>query len=96
MNYNVPNVRKVPVLVNNQIVQATEENVLTGRYPLVRPLVLVFDRSKSMEDSNLRESITRFVLSREGQLAVMKSGFFPVDQDFAKHQIAEVFGQQLR
>ena len=96
MNYNVPNVRKVPVLVNNQIVQATEENVLTGRYPLVRPLVLVFDRSKSMEDGNLRESITRFVLSREGQLAVMKSGFFPVDQDFAKHQIAEVFGQQLR
>jgi phosphate transport system substrate-binding protein len=96
MNYHVPNVRKVPVLINNQIVQATEENVLTGRYPLVRPLVIVFDKSQTKEDGKLRESIARFVLSREGQLAVMKSGFFPVDQDFAMHQIAEIFGQQLR
>lgn len=96
MNYDIPNVRKVPVLVGNHIVHATEENVLTGRYPFVRPLLLVFDKSLAANDSKLRESMVRYVLSREGQLAVMKSGFFPVDPDFAMHQISEIFGKQIR
>jgi phosphate transport system substrate-binding protein len=96
MNYSIPNARKVPLLVDNQIVEATEENVLTGRYPLVRPLVLVFDKAQVIGDEKLRESVVRYVLSREGQMAVMKSGFYPVDPGFAVHQIAEIFGQQLR
>jgi phosphate transport system substrate-binding protein len=96
LNYDIPNVRKVPVLVDNHIVHPTEENVLTGRYPFVRPLLLVFDKSHATNDSKLREPIVRYVLSREGQLAVMKSGFFPVDPDFAMHQVSEIFGKQIR
>jgi hypothetical protein len=62
----------------------------------VRPLILIFDKSKAGADGRLRESMIRFVLSREGQMSVMKSGFYPVDPGFAHHQISEVFGQQVR
>ena len=95
-NATGPNLRRLPLLVDNQFVDATEENVLTGKYPLVRPLILIFDKSKAGADGRLRESMIRFVLSREGQMSVMKSGFYPVDPGFAHHQISEVFGQQVR
>lgn len=96
INYSNPSIRRVPLVVDNQAVEPIEENVLSGRYPLVRPLVLVFDKAQANNDGKLRESITRYVLSREGQTAVMKSGFYPIDPALANHQISEVFGQQLR
>lgn len=96
MNYAIPYMRKVPLFVDGHVVEPTEENVLSGKYPLVRPLILVFDKSMLQSDKQLRESIIRFVLSRDGQLSVMKSGFFPVDPGFANHQIAEIFGLQMR
>lgn len=96
INYSNPSIRRVPLMVDNRAVIANEENVLAGQYPLVRPLVLVFDKAQANTDGKLRESIVRYVLSREGQTAVMKSGFYPIDPGLANHQIAEVFGQQLR
>lgn len=92
----IPGTRRVPLVVDNRVVEATEENVLSGSYPLVRPFVLIFDKSQCAVDGGLREEIVRFVLSRDGQATVMKSGLFPVDPAFATHQIAEVFGQKVR
>ena len=92
----IPGTRRVPLIVDNRVVDATEENVLNGSYPLVRPFILVFDKSQCAVDAGLRESVVRFVLSRDGQGIVMKSGLFPVDPAFANHQIAEVFGQKVR
>lgn len=92
----IPGTRRVPLVVDNRVVEASEENVLNGSYPLVRPFILIFDKSQCEVDGGLREAVVRFVLSRDGQSTVMKSGLFPVDPAFANHQIAEVFGQGVR
>jgi len=96
INFEHPDVRRVPLMVQGELVQANEINVLAGKYPIVRPLMLVLDKDQLTKDGKLRESILRYVLSRDGQNVVMKSGFFPLDPGFVHHQLTELFGQQLR
>ncbi len=84
----IPGTRRVPLIVDNLVVDAIEENILNYSYPLFRPFVLVFDKSQCAVDAGMRESVVRFVLSRDGQAIVMKWGLFPVDPAFANHQIA--------
>lgn len=96
INFEHPDVRRVPLMVQGELIQANEMNVLAGKYPIVRPLMLVLDKDQLTKDGKLRESILRYVLSRDGQNIVMKSGFFPLDPGFVNHQLTELFGQQLR
>lgn len=56
---------------------ATEENVATGKYPLVRPLVLVaVGGPEGLADSTISEAIN-LMLSDRGQIQVIKDGFLP-------------------
>jgi len=96
LNYVNPMVRRVPVLIQGRLIEATEEMVLSGKYPIIRPLLVVFDKSQLASEGKLRESILRYLLSRDGQSIVMKAGFYPADPGFIKHQLNEIFGQQLR
>jgi phosphate transport system substrate-binding protein len=96
INFEHLDIRRVPIMVQGELIQANEMNVLAGKYPIVRPLMLVLDKEQLTKDGKLRESILRYVLSRDGQAVVMKSGFFPLDPGFINHQLTELFGKQLR
>jgi phosphate transport system substrate-binding protein len=96
LHYDNPNVRRVPLMVQGQMVPADEASVLAGRYPLTRPLMLVLDKSQLEADGRLRESVLRFVLSRDGQTAATKAGFYPLNPSFIRQQLQEIAGQQLR
>ena len=89
-------VRPVPLLLNGQIVPATETSFLTGHYPLVRPLVLVVDKAQMKNDGGLREAMLRYVLSRDGQLEAVREGFFPIDPAFIRQQLDQISGPQMR
>ena len=69
-------------MVQGELVQANEITVLAGKYPIVCRLMLVLDKEQLTKDGKLRETILRYVLSRDGQNVVMKSGFFPLDPGF--------------
>jgi phosphate transport system substrate-binding protein len=88
--------KAVPLIINGVKVPATEQSFLTGQYPLVRPLMLVIDKSQMTRDGGLRESILRYVLSRDGQLEAVRSGFYPLDPGYIRHQIDNVSGLQMR
>jgi phosphate transport system substrate-binding protein len=96
LNARPEELRIVPLVVNGEWVEPTEENVLGGRYPLMRPLFLVFDKSTKFEDTSIRGDLIRFLLSRDGQLAVMNSGFYPLQAGFVQHQLSNIFGPRLR
>ncbi len=96
IHYEHPDVRRVPLVVQGQVVQANDLNVLAGKYPIVRPLMLVLDKAQLSSDAKLRESILRYVLSRDGQAHVMRYGFFPLDPGFIHQELNELFGEQLR
>jgi len=89
-------VRPVALIMNGARIPATEQSFLSGQYPLVRPLILVVDRSQMATDGGMREAMLRYVLSRDGQLEAIREGFFPLDPAFIRKQLDEVSGPQMR
>jgi ABC-type phosphate transport system substrate-binding protein len=67
-----------------------------GQYPLVRPLVIVFDRAEMKKDGGLREEILRYILSRDGQLEAIREGFFPLDPSFVHQELDMICGPRIR
>ena len=55
-------------------VEASEENILSGKYSLVRNLYYLVKENKQEQV----KSFLGFVLSKEGQKLILKEGFFPV------------------
>ncbi len=90
------NVRPVALMLNQQKIEASETSFLSGMYPLVRPLTLVFDKSLMSQDKGLRESILRYILSRDGQQEAIRAGFYPLDPNFIRSEIAQLSGPQMR
>lgn len=93
---SIEQLKAVSLILNGTLVPATEQSFLTGQYPLVRPLVLVVDKEQMKSDGGLRESILRYVLSRDGQLEAVRAGFYPLDPSYIRHQIDSVSGPQMR
>lgn len=55
-------------------ISSTQENIYSGKYPLVRNLYYLYKEDKS---DGLKDFFS-YVLSREGQVLVKKEGFLPV------------------
>ncbi len=91
-----PKVRAVPLEIQGAVIPANESSFLSGRYPFVRPLVLIVDKSVMATDGGVRESVLRYVLSRDGQLEAVRAGFFPVDPSFIRKQLDSISGPQVR
>lgn len=91
-----PNIRRVPLLLQGQSVPAEETSVLAGKYPLMRPLILIVDQSQLATDGGIRESIMRYVLSKDGQTEVLKAGYYPLDPSFIRQQLDAITGKQIR
>lgn len=89
-------VRAVPLFLNQQKVEATETGFLSGAYPMVRPLSLIFDKSMIGKDNGLREAVIRYILSRDGQSEAIRAGFYPLDPNFIRQEIVQLTGTQIR
>ena len=89
-------VKPLPLELATGAVEPTEANFLSGRYPLVRPLTLVFEKGMLDQDGGLRREILQYVLSHDGQAEVIRAGFYPVSPNFIAQQIAALSGPQLR
>ena len=88
--------KAVPLALPGGVVPADEQSFLSGRYPFVRPLVLVIDKSAMATDGGLRESLLRYVLSRDGQLEAVRAGFYPLDPAFIRKELDQIAGPQVR
>ncbi len=91
-----PGARAVGLALRGAVIPATEESFLAGQYPLVRPLVLVFDKSQMKSDGGLREEMLRYILSRDGQMEAIRAGFFPLDPSYIHKQLDEICGPRIR
>lgn len=65
---------KVAKEANGEAAAPTEENVLSGKYPISRPLFLYTPR----EPTGLARAFIEFALSPEGQKVITEVGFIPV------------------
>jgi phosphate transport system substrate-binding protein len=87
-------VRALPIAPEGspKFVPATAENVWKGAYPLARFewLLLNHDfRAPGLELDPLRREFLRYILSREGQQAVIKAGFVALSAKTAEHALAK-------
>jgi phosphate transport system substrate-binding protein len=92
IGYQTSGVRALPLSPadGQPAVAATSENASNGSYPLARFLHVYVNRSPGQSLDKLTAEYVRFMLSREGQRVVIKSGFDPVDAATAAAQLAKL------
>ena len=80
IGYKTADVRALPIAANSgkPQVEAGMENAYNGSYPLARFLLLYVNRQPNQRLDPLRGEFLSYVLSREGQEAVVKDGYIPL------------------
>jgi phosphate transport system substrate-binding protein len=74
LGYVDSEIHSVPIMVNGTPVDATVATVLSGKYPISRPLLMITQGSPS----GIAKSYLDFILSPAGQKIVTDEGFVPL------------------
>ncbi len=92
IGYKTADVRAVPLSKNagDKCYEAAAENAYAGTYPLARFLYVYVNRNPNQGLDPLRREFVRYVLSKEGQLATIKDGYFPVSKHLADQDLKMV------
>ncbi len=80
MGYKTADVHVVPIATSagGSCVDVNAENAYKGTYPLARFLYLYVNKKPGDSLDPLRREFARYVLSRQGQEAVVKDGYLPL------------------
>jgi phosphate transport system substrate-binding protein len=94
IGYKTADVRAVPLSADTgakpQFIEAAPANAYTGEYPLARFLFLAMNLKPGTELAPLELEFVKYVFSREGQLNVVKDGYFPVTAAIAREELTKV------
>ena len=92
IGYATAGVRAVPLTEKDggKCIEATAENSYSGSYPLSRFLFVYINRGQGKPLDPLVREFARLMLSREGQEAVVKDGYFPIPATVAKEELNKV------
>jgi phosphate transport system substrate-binding protein len=92
IGYATAGVRAVPLTEKDggKCVEATADNSYSGSYPLSRFLFVYINRAPGKPLDPLVREFARLMLSREGQEAVVKDGYFPIPATVAKEELNKV------
>lgn len=71
---------------NGEAVAPTAENVLNKSYPLGRMLYIYVDKAPGAKLPAVTEQFLRYILSKEGQEVVIKSGYIPLPSKLVDKQ----------
>lgn len=72
-------IKPLPLALGESIIACDDLTVLSGRYPLMRPLTLVVDLGQTDAKAKASQEFVRYALSQSGQSQAILVGFFPVD-----------------
>jgi phosphate transport system substrate-binding protein len=80
IGYATSGSRAIPLSINEgePFVEPTAENAISGDYPLARFLFFYINNNPREPLDRLTYEFIRYVLSRQGQEAVVKDGYFPL------------------
>lgn len=73
-------VRALPIAkdAKSDALDANADNAYSGKYPMTRLLYVYFNRKPGTQLDPLRKEFLRYVLSQQGQEAVVRDGFYPL------------------
>jgi len=90
IGYKTADVKALAIAKGNDqhFVAADPKNGYSGSYPLSRPLLIYVNFQPGKELDPLRAEFVRYVLSKEGQEAVVKDGYLPITAKAAQATLA--------
>ncbi|PTX94736.1 phosphate-binding protein [Verrucomicrobia bacterium LW23] len=92
IGYKTAGVRALPLSAkaDGKAFEPTLDNCLSGDYPLSRFLYIYVNKAPGKPLDPLTLQFLTFVLSKEGQIVVVKDGYYPLPADVADETIAEL------
>ena len=63
------------------------KNAYSGDYPLARFLYLYVNKAPNKELDPMRREFLKYVLSHQGQEAVVKAGYYPLTKQLAEQEL---------
>jgi phosphate transport system substrate-binding protein len=89
IGYSTSGVRALPLSMKpgQPFVEPTYENARQGSYPLSRYLFVYVNKAPNQPLAPIVREFLKYVYSREGQMVVMKDGYFPLSE--------KIIGKQL-
>jgi phosphate transport system substrate-binding protein len=92
IGYATAGVRAVPLSEKEggKCVEATADNAYSGSYPLARFLYVYVNKAPGKGLDPLTREFVKLMVSKQGQEAVIKDGYFPIPASIAKEELAKV------
>lgn len=89
IGYKTSGVRALPLAsqTGEPFVEPTFANSAKGHYPLARFLYIYVNKTPDKPLQPLIKEFLKFVYSKEGQMVVIKDGYFPLSQDMIEKKI---------
>lgn len=88
VGYKTADVKMVPVSVKDgKSYEPSPENAYSGDYPLARFLYVYYNKKPNQNLDPLMAQFIKYVFSKEGQMVVVKDGFYPVSQALAEEDL---------
>ncbi len=91
IGYKTADVKAISVSGRDGVcVEPNEQNAYTGAYPLTRFLYIYVNKNPSNPLDPLRAEFLQYVLSKGGQTATVKDGYYPMPFAFAREEKAKL------
>jgi len=89
IGYKTADVRSVPIAEKpgEKCFDATAENAYAGDFPIARFLYVYVNKNPNQPLDPVRGEFLRFMLSRQGQEATIKDGYFPMTAEIAAEDL---------
>lgn len=89
-------VKQLQLALGESVIACDDLSVLSGRYPLVRPLTLVVDLGQTDKQAQASQEFVRYALCQAGQTQAILVGFFPVDLPLLRAGLEHLSPQAAR
>jgi phosphate transport system substrate-binding protein len=88
IGYRTSGVRALPLSMKagQPFVEASYENATNGSYPLSRYLFVYVNKAPNQPLSPIVQEFLKYIYSREGQMVVIKDGYFPMSEKIIQKQ----------
>jgi phosphate transport system substrate-binding protein len=92
IGYKTSGVRAVAIAKKEggEFVEANEENVLNGSYPMARYLYVYINKAPNEPLDPMVLEFMKLVLSKDGQEVVVKDGYIPLPAKIAEQELAKL------
>lgn len=92
IGYKTADVRAVPLSATSdgEAIPPTAEYATSGQYPMARFLWLTVNHKPGSQLDPFRREFIRYVFSKQGQQAVIKDGYYPINATIARKMLGEV------